>query len=191
MDNSYPAEIERLMEQKGYVKQRGAGVSVNALAAASGIHVDTVKSIIQGGRASRPKTVDAVASALGVTSSQLLEYAGNPGGEVYVGPEATRRMSDRERAALTEFLLATLERDRKEGGEHGQGSAPITQAVRSTDGEVTYEIHGDELKARRDRPHRPRRAGHDPEWDEMYGEKIAALEEDPNLDRDQLPEDGP
>ncbi|MGJ9405298.1 helix-turn-helix domain-containing protein [Nesterenkonia aurantiaca] len=126
MDNSYPAEIERLMEKKGYVKQRGAGVSVNALAAASGIHVDTVKSILQGGRASRPKTVEAVAGALGITSSQLLEHAGTTGGEIYVGPDVTRRMSDRERAALTEFLLATLDRDRKEGGEHGQGSAPNT-----------------------------------------------------------------
>lgn len=125
MDSSYPAEIERLMEQKGYVKQRGTGVSVNALATAAGIHVDTVTAILRGGRSSRPKNVEAVATALGISSSALLEAAGSDGGEVYVGPAATRYMSDRERAALTEFLLATLDRQ----GKAGEGNAQRTPSI--------------------------------------------------------------
>lgn len=128
MNNSYPAEIERLMEQKGYVKQRGTGVSVNALAREAGVHVDTVTAILRGGRSSRPRNVEAVAAALGISSSDLLEAVGGDGGEVYVGPAVTRHMSDRERAALTEFLLATMDRHKKERGGNADSTAPITKA---------------------------------------------------------------
>lgn len=140
MDNSYPAEIERLMEMKGFVKQRGTGVSVNALAVAVGIHVDTVSNILMNGRSSRPKNVQAVADALGVSSSELLAMAGREGGEVYVGPDATRFMTDRERAALTEFLLATLEK-RKAGGERADSSASNKQAGESPAEEDDDTVH--------------------------------------------------
>ena len=153
MENSYPAEIERLMEAKGFVKQRGTGVSVNALAAAAGIHVDTATNVLRNGRASRPKNVQAVADALGISSSELLAMAGREGGEVYVGPELTRRMTDRERAALTEFLLATLERREREGGERADSSASITRAAggaADTDDKVvplrgTEKAQGDDM----------------------------------------------
>ena len=154
MENSYPAEIERLMEAKGFVKQRGTGVSVNALAAAAGIHVDTATNVLRNGRASRPKNVQAVADALGISSSELLAMAGREGGEVYVGPELTRRMTDRERAALTEFLLATLERREKEGGERADSSASMSDAgetpATDTDGTVvplrsTEKAQGDDM----------------------------------------------
>lgn len=139
MDNSYPAEIERLMEMKGFVKQRGTGVSVNALAVAVGIHVDTVSNILMNGRSSRPKNVQAVADALGVSSSELLAMAGREGGEVYVGPDATRFMTDRERAALTEFLLATL--DKRKAVDHNVRDTSITQAGESPAEEDDDTVH--------------------------------------------------
>lgn len=167
MNNSYPAEIERLMEQKGYVKQRGTGVSVNALAREAGVHVDTVTAILRGGRSSRPRNVEAVAAALGISSSDLLEAVGSDGGEVYVGPAVTRHMTDRERAALTEFLLATMDRQ----GKAGEGNAE--RAPSNTQAGDDSPAHDDELAARRT-PHRRRRAGHDPEWDQLYGRREAA-----------------
>lgn len=142
MDHSYPAEIERIMERKGYVKRRGTGVSIDALSKSAGVHVDTVKSILEGGRSSRTKTVQKVADALGISASRLSELSGKGGGEVYVGPDVTRHMSQRQRAALTDFLLATLEE--KAGGEHADRSAPNTRAAGSAaedDGKVTPLPH--------------------------------------------------
>lgn len=127
MENEIPAEVQQLMERRGFTKRRGEGASASALAEAVGLHTSTVTSLLKHGRISRPQTADKVAEALGVSAGRLMSMIGRTGGELYVGPEASRLMTERERTALTEYILATTE-DRKAVTGNVEHPAPIDSA---------------------------------------------------------------
>lgn len=110
MDDSIPAGVRKLMERRGYTKRRGSGVSLTALAEATGVHTSTISNLFSRLN-SRPATVSAVADALGISAPELRALIGDAPAEsdVYVGPDASRRLSPRQRAALTELILATVD----------------------------------------------------------------------------------
>lgn len=81
-------------------------------------------------------------------------------------------------------------KDNRKGDEHADGSASNKQVAGSAaqDDDKVAHLWSREKSQE---PHRRRRPGHDPEWDALYGEKKRALEADPDIAPDQIPDDTP
>lgn len=104
-------------------ERAGVRQSLRGLAEEAGVGHPTVKRLITGDRTS-PKTVMAVAGALRVDEGTVRSWANiePPVGEPWAPPEASRLLSPRARAALTELILAIT--DEREGGSSASTDVP-------------------------------------------------------------------
>lgn len=87
-------------------EQAGIRQTLRGIAEAADISHVTLRRLIVEGRTS-PRTVGAVAEALGVSRATVYEWAGHePDLELWEPPFEAHKLSPRAKAALTELILA-------------------------------------------------------------------------------------
>lgn len=131
------------------------------------------------------ETRQAVAEALGFGVTEMDREVLGQETAPYLPPESAHVLSFRNRRLVDQLINALADAEQGEAVDHHVRDTSNKRAAGSA---ATDDIE-DELAARRKEPHRRRRPGHDPEWDELYGGKKVALEGDPDIAPDELPDD--
>ncbi len=185
MTEKLPQRIRRAFVKAGYVNPRNGEPSVRQLADDLDMNNASLSRFFYQGSQMKLEAQMRVAEALEIDLSEMNRELGRSEIEPYSPPVSAHRLSFENRR-LIDQLINALSRSEEGVGNNADSSASITQAAGSA---ATEDI--DELAARRKEPHRRRRPGHDPEWDELYGSKKVALEADPDIAPDEDPEDGP
>lgn len=116
-----PEEWARRIMQRGYVRTRGSGPNLNALAQDVGLHTSTLTNALRGGsRAPAPGTIAKIVAALGPDTAA---WFGLERVEPWEPPESAALLTARQRKALTELIDAMTE-----GGEGHVRAPSKTQA---------------------------------------------------------------
>lgn len=116
-----PEEWARRIVQRGYVRTRGSGPNISALADDIGLHTSTVSNALKGGlRGPNAETIAKIVQALGPDTAA---WFGVERVETWDPPASSALLTDRQRKALTELIESMTER----GGERAR-SAPMNQA---------------------------------------------------------------
>jgi transcriptional regulator with XRE-family HTH domain len=116
MDNELPPQWADRLIARGFTDRRSATAraSLSALADATGLHVSTLSSTINGKRHPSMGTVTRLVEALGADVAQWL---GLPALKPWTPPPAAALLTERQRRAIDALILAMTEHPAGEGHE--------------------------------------------------------------------------
>lgn len=144
-----------------------------------GISHATVTNYVKGKtRTYTRESLVAIAAGLGVPADRLLRAAEMPMlGEPFELPDEAALLQPHERDAVRSVVNAFIQNRRHRGDSDEEFE--VDKADRAN----TQGMPA---------PHRPRRAGHDPEWDELYGDyELAAQDSLEGVDPGNVEEQQP
>lgn len=128
MDNELPQQWAERLIARGFTDRRSTTPrpSLGALAEATGLHISTLSSAITGKRQPSMGTVNRLVKALGADVAEWLDL---PRMSPWTPPAAASLLTDRQRKAIDELILAMTE---QKAGE-GHVPASTTPAVEAPD----------------------------------------------------------
>lgn len=127
MTTDIPRPLQDAMRKADFLDPRAGNPSLNQWAKESGVHTSTISSFLDG-RKTRPENVRKLAGALGIPVADLYAMVGRESLTPWVPPAGTEMLSERQRSALNELILAFM----------GDGS---TAKAGDGDGEATPPTH--------------------------------------------------
>lgn len=141
MNTDIPKRLADAMRQAGLVNPRNDTASRNAWSTASGVHTSTISRWLNGGNM-RGDNAQALADALGVTVQEMFRLAGlNETSAPWTPPKGTESLTQRQKAALSELVLAFIDDDR---GARNDNQTPGTPPPLSPAQEPHAQVPADE-----------------------------------------------
>lgn len=121
------------MVKAGMVDTRTGKPSLNAWKRESGVHTSTISKFIQGAN-TRTSNVRKLADALGVPVGEVFEMAGRSQPDLWEPPAVSESLTQRQRAALNELILAftSADQEARHEQEPGQGTQKQKQRCQSS-----------------------------------------------------------
>lgn len=126
-DNDIPKRLQRAMQDAGLVNPRSDRPSLNAWKRESGVHTSTISRFVKGGT-TLPANVQKMADALGVSVADLHSMTGRTGPAPWSPPQGTEALTARQRAALSELVLAFIEEDKGAAHDREDDTEPGPEA---------------------------------------------------------------
>lgn len=108
MKTEIPEPWSSAMTKAGFLDPRYGNPSLRRLADAAGVHPTTVSSLILKGKVISARNMRSVSTALGVELGDMTRWVTGERREPYQPPAEADQMTERQRNAVTELILAFI-----------------------------------------------------------------------------------